>query len=219
MPIDLDGRNQVRRDLSLLPEEALPPRPDPAMLQGQTHPGTPAAPARITQPAGGSQASRQVALLDAKGQRYVTLVEPSGEFRFDSLPAGDYDFYADGFGGRGIHLEAGDRLNIQLWQSEAGWSQHTRIQTAAATPGMIRVQWVERPDLAITVTDAGGGEEAQQADGAGERESPYRAEFGPFPPGVYLVHSPELAVSAEVELAAGEAAVVTLMRGGEPTRG
>ncbi len=219
LPIDLDGRNQVRRDLSLLPEETLPPRPDPAMLHGQTHPGTPAAPARITQPAGGSQASRQVALLDAKGQRYVTLVEPSGEFRFDSLPAGDYDFYADGFGGRGIHLEAGDRLNIQLWQSEAGWSQHTRIQTAAATPGMIRVQWVERPDLAITVTDAGGGEEAQQADGAGERQSPYRAEFGPFPPGVYLVHSPELAVSAEVELAAGDAAVVTLMRGGEPARG
>ena len=219
LPIDLDGRNQVRRDLSLLPEDALPPRPDPAMLHGQTHPGTPAAPARITQPAGGSQASRQVALLDAKGQRYVTLVEPSGEFRFDSLPAGDYDFYADGFGGRGIHLEAGDRLNIQLWQSEAGWSQHTRIQTAAATPGMIRVQWVERPDLAITVTDAGGGEEDQQADGAGERESPYRADFGPFPPGAYLVHSPELAVSAEVELAAGEAAVVTLMRGGEPARG
>ena len=212
LPIDLDGRNEVGCDLLLLAEDALPARPDPASLHGRTQPGAAAAPARVTQPAGGSQPSRQVALVDAQGQRYVTQVEPSGEFRFDSLPAGDYDFYADGFGGRGIHLGAGDRLSMQLWQSEAGWSQYTRIQTAAAIPGMIRAQWVERQALTIIVTDGGGGEEEQQAGGAGEGEMPYRAEFGPFAPGVYLVHSPELAVSAEVELTAGEAAVVSFLR-------
>jgi len=212
LPIDLDGRNEVGCDLLLVPEDALPARPDPASLHGRTQPGAAAAPARVTQPAGGSQAARQVALVDAQGQRYVTQVEPSGEFRFDSLPAGDYDFYADGFGGRGIHLGAGDRLSMQLWQSEAGWSQHTRILTAAAMPGMIRVQWVERPSLTIIVTDGAGGEEEQGAGGSGEGEMAYRAEFGPFSPGVYLVHSPEMAVSAEVELAAGEAAVVSFLR-------
>ena len=144
-PLALDGRNQPRCDLFLLPEGVLPAPPDPALLQGQTRPGTAAAPARHTQPLGGARASQLVALVDAQGQRYVTHVEPSGAFVFDSLPAGDYDLYADGFGRRGIHLADGDRLSIQLWQTEDGWSQHTRIQTVAIAAGMIHVQWVERP--------------------------------------------------------------------------
>ena len=89
-----------------------------------------------------------------------------------------------------------------------------RIRTAAIAAGMIYVQWVEQPDLTITVADADGGVEERGAGGAGEGERPYRAEFGPFPPGVYLVDSPDLPVSAEVQLAADEAAVVTLMGGG-----
>ncbi len=213
-PLALDGRNQPRCDLFLLPEGVLPAPPDPALLQGQTRPGTAAVPARHTQPLGGALAEQLIALVDAQGQRYVTHVEPSGAFVFDSLPAGDYDLYADGFGRRGIHLAAGDRLSIQLWQTEDGWSQHTRIRTAAIDPGMIYVQWVEQPDLTITVADADGGVEERGAGGAGEGERPYRAEFGPFPPGVYLVDSPDLPVSAEVQLAADEAAVVTLMGGG-----
>ncbi len=216
-PLVLDGRNRPCCDLILLPEETLPALPDPAMLQGemrlqeQMQPGTAGSSARDRQQLGGSRPSRQVALVDAQGQRYVTQVEPSGEFRFDSLPAGDYDLYAEGFGSRGIHLDAGDRLSIQLWQSEEGWRRQTRIQAAAATPGMIRVQWVGRPDLTIVVTDADGGMEELDASEAGEAEPSYRAEFGPFPPGAYLVHCPELAVSAEVELAAGEAAVVSFL--------
>ena len=213
-PLALDGRNQPRCDLFLLPEGVLPAPPDPALLQGQTRPGTAAAPARQTQPLGGARASQLIALVDAQGQRYVTHVEPSGAFVFDSLPAGDYDLYADGFGRRGIHLDGGDRFSIQLWQTEDGWSHHTRIRTAAIDPGMIYVQWVERPDLTITVADADGGVEERGAGGAGEGERPYRAEFGPFRPGVYLVDSPDLPVNAEVELAADEAAVVTLMGGG-----
>ena len=213
-PLALDGRNQPRCDLFLLPEGVLPAPPDPALLQGQTRPGTAAAPARHTQPLGGARASQLVALVDAQGQRYVTHVEPSGAFVFDSLPAGDYDLYADGFGRRGIHLEAGDRLSIQLWQTEDGWSHHVRIRTVAIAAGMIHVQWVERPDLTITVTDADGGVEERGAAEDEEAERPYRAEFGPFRPGAYLVDSPELAISAEVELSADEAAVVTLMGGG-----
>ena len=213
-PLALDGRNQPRCDLFLLPGGVLPAPPDPAMLQGQTRPGTAVAPARHTQPLGGARASQLIALVDAQGQRYVTHVEPSGAFVFDSLPAGDYDLYADGFGRRGIHLEAGDRLSIQLWQTEDGWSHHVRIQTAAIAAGMIHVQWVERPDLTITVTDADGGVEERGAGGAEEGERPYRAEFGPFRPGVYLVDSPDLPVNAEVQLAADEAAVVTFMGGG-----
>ncbi|MYC19977.1 MAG: carboxypeptidase regulatory-like domain-containing protein [Caldilineaceae bacterium SB0662_bin_25] len=212
LPIDLDGRNQVRCDLLLLPEDALPARPDPASLHGQTQPVAAAAPARLTQPAGESRAPRQMALVDAQGQRYVTHVEPSGEFTFDSLPAGDYDLYAEGFGSWGVHLDAGDRLSIQLWQTEGGWSRQTRIQTVAATPGMIQVQWAGQADLSIIVTDADAGMEELDASGAGEAEAAYRAEFGPFPPGAYLVHCPELALSAEVELGAGEAAVVSLLR-------
>ena len=213
-PLALDGRNQPRCDLFLLPEGVLPAPPDPALLQGQTRPGTAAAPARHTQPLGGARASQLIALVDAQGQRYVTHVEPSGAFVFDSLPAGDYDLYADGFGRRGIHLAAGDRLSIQLWQTEDGWSHHIRIRSAAIAAGMIYVQWVEQPDLTITVADADGGVEERGAGGAGEGERPYRAEFGPFPPGVYLVDSPDLPVNAEVQLAADEAAVVTLMGGG-----
>ena len=213
-PLALDGRNQPRCDLFLLPEGVLPAPPDPALLQGQTRPGTAAAPARHTQPLGGARASQLIALVDAQGQRYVTHVEPSGAFVFDSLPAGDYDLYADGFGRRGIHLADGDRLSIQLWQTEDGWSQHTRIQTVAIAAGMIHVQWVERPDLTITVTDADGGVEERRAGEDEEAERPYRAEFGPFRPGAYIVDSPELAISAEVELSADEAAVVTLMGGG-----
>ena len=233
-PLALDGRNQPRCDLILLAEDVLPAPPEPALLQGQTRHGTAAAPARHRQPLGRARASQLVALLDAQGQRYVTHVEPSGAFVFDSLPAGDYDLYADGFGRHGIHLAAGDRLSIQLWQTEDGWSHHTRIQTAAPKPladaqqirspkaapvaGMIYVQWLERPDLTITVTDADGGVEERGAGGAGEAERPYRAEFGPFPPGGYVIHSPELPVSAEVQLSADEAAVVTFRRGGEPAR-
>ena len=211
LPIDLDGLNQVQCDLLLLPEDALPARPDPASLHGQTQPVAPAAPARLTQPEGGSRAVRQMALVDAQGQRYVTQVEPSGEFTFDSLPAGDYDLYAEGFGSWGIHLDAGDRLSIQVWQTEEGWSRQTRIQTAATTPGIIRVQWAGRADLTFIVTDADAGMEELDASGAGEAEPAYRAEFGPFPPGAYMVHCPELALSAEVELAAGEAAVVSFL--------
>ena len=210
-PIDLDGRNRVLCDLSLLPEDALPPRPDPAMLHGQTHPVTPAGPARIAQPTGVSQASRQVALLDAEGRRYVTLVEPSGEFRFDSLPAGDYDLYAEVFGRREIHLAGGDRLSVQLWQTAEGWSHHTRIRTASEAPGMIGVQWVKRAGLTIAVMDADGGVEEQEADDGGEAERPYRAEFGPFPPGEFLIHCPELAISVEVALSEGEAAEVSFV--------
>ena len=66
-------------------------------------------------------------------------------------------------------------------------------------------------DLTITVTDADGGVEERRAGEDEEAERPYRAEFGPFRPGAYLVDSPELAISAEVELSADEAAVVTLM--------
>ena len=211
LPIDLDGRNQVQCDLLVLPEDALPARPDPASLHGQTQPVAPAQPARLTQPEGGSRAVRQMALVDAQGQRYVTQVEPSGEFTFDSLPAGDYDLYAEGFGSWGIHLDAGDRLSIQLWQTEEGWSRQTRIQTAATTPGIIRVQWAGRADLTFIVTDADAGMEELDASGAGEAEPAYRAEFGPYPPGAYMVHCPELALSAEVELAAGEAAVVSFL--------
>ena len=216
-PLVLDGRNHPRCDLILLPDETLPALPDPAMLQGEMRlqgemqPGTAGASARARQPLGGSRPSRQVALVDAQGQRYVTQVEPSGEFRFDSLPAGDYDLYAEGFGSRGIHLDAGDRLSIQLWQSEEGWRRQTRIQPAAGTPGMILVRWAGRHDLTIIVTGAGGGMEELEASEAGESEPSYRAEFGPFPPGAYLVHCPELAVSAEVELGAGEAAVVSFL--------
>ena len=82
---------------------------------------------------------------------------------------------------------------------------------------MIYVQWVERPDLTVTVAGADGGAEEREADeegGEGEAESPYRAEFGPFAPGAYLVTSPELGVSVEVALSGEEAAVVTFMRGG-----
>ena len=216
-PLVLDGRNQPRCDLVLLPEETLEALPDPAMLQGELHlqgqmqSGRVGVSVRERQPLGGSRPSRQVALVDAQGQRYVTQVEPSGEFGFDSLPAGDYDFYAEGFGSRGIHLDAGDRLSIQLWQSEEGWRRQTRIQSAAATPGMILVRWAGRPDLTIIVTDADGGMEELDASEAGEADPSYHAEFGPFPPGAYLVHSPELAISAEVELAAGEAAVVSFL--------
>ena len=216
-PLVLDGRNHPRCDLILLPDETLPALPDPAMLQGEMRlqgemqPGTAGASARARQPLGGSRPSRQVALVDAQGQRYVTQVEPSGEFRFDSLPAGDYDLYAEGFGSRGIHLDAGDRLSIQLWQSEEGWRRQTRIQPAAGTPGMILVRWAGRHDLTIIVTGAGGGMEELEASEAGESEPSYRAELGPFPPGAYLVHCPELAISAEVELGAGEAAVVSFL--------
>ena len=217
-PLVLDGRNQPRCDLLLLAEEVLAPLPEPASLQGETEPETTAAPAR------------QVTLLDAQGQRYVTQLEPSGAFRFDSLPAGDYDLYVDGFSRRGFHLEAGDRLSIQLWETEDGWSQHRCIRTAApklfanaqqmrpqkASPsaGMIYVQWEERPDLTVTVVGADGGEEEREAGEASEAGTPYRAEFGPFPAGEYLVHCAELEISVEVELSEDEAAVVTFMRGG-----
>ena len=216
-PLVLDGRNRPRCDLILLPEETLPALPAPAALQGQMQPqgrmqpGTAGASARARQPLGGSRPSQQVALVDAQRQRYVTQVEPSGEFRFESLPAGDYDLYAEGFGSWGIHLDAGDRLSIQLWQTEEGWRRQTRIQTGAATPGMIRAQWAGRADLTIIVTGADSGMKELGASEAGEAEPSYRAEFGPFPPGAYLVHCPELAISAEVELAAGEAAVVSFV--------
>ena len=213
-PLVLDGLNQPRCDLLLLAEEVLAAPPEPALLQGETEPVTAAVGGRDSKPLGGAQGSRQVTLLDGQGQRYVTQVEASGAFRFDSLPAGDYDLYADGFGRRGIHLEAGDRLSIQLWQTEDGWSKHTRIRTAASATGMIYVQWVERPDLTVTVVGTDGGVEEREADEEGEAESPYRAEFGPFAPGAYLVNSPELGVSVEVALSGEEAAVVTFMRGG-----
>ena len=216
-PLVLDGRNKPRCDLILLPEETLPALPEPAVLEGQMQaqgrmqPGTAGAAARARQPLAGSRPSQQVALVDAQRQRYVTQVEPSGEFRFESLPAGDYDLYAEGFGSWGIHLDAGDRLSIQLWQTEEGWRRQTRIQTGSTTPGMIRTQWAGRTDLTIIVTDADSGMEELEASEAGKAEPSYRAEFGPFPPGAYLVHCPELAISAEVELAAGEAAVVTFV--------
>ncbi|MYC95644.1 MAG: carboxypeptidase regulatory-like domain-containing protein [Caldilineaceae bacterium SB0661_bin_32] len=216
-PLVLDGRNRPRCDLILLPEETLPALPEPAVLQGRLQPqrrmqpGTAGASARARQPLGGSRPSQQVALVDAQRQRYVTQVEPSGAFRFESLPAGDYDLYAEGFGSWGIHLDAGDRLSIQLWQTEEGWRRQTRIQTGAAAPGMIRAQWAGRADLTIIVTNADSGMEELDANEAGEAEPSCSAEFGPFPPGAYLVHCPELAISAEVELAAGEAAVVSFV--------
>ena len=216
-PLVLDGRNKPRCDLILLPEEALPPLPEPASLQGQMQPqgpmqpGTAGASARARQPLGSSRPSQQVALVGAHRQRYVTRVEPSGEFRFESLPAGDYDLYAEGSGSWGIHLDAGDRLSIQLWQTQEGWRRQTRIRTGAAAPGMIRVQWAGQADLTIIVTGADSGMEELAASEPGEAEPSCRADFGPFPPGAYLVHCPELAISAELELAAGEAAVVSFV--------
>ena len=214
-PLALDGRNQARCDLTLLPDGALPAPPEPALLQGQTQPGAATPQSRSAQPLAGAQVSHQVALINARGQRYVTQVEPSGAFQFDCLPAGDYDLYAEGFDQRGIHLEAGDRFSIQLWQAEGGWSHHARIQTDAETPGLIRVQWLEPPGLAITVENVDSGEEESRAH---EAEPPYRAEFGPFPPGRYRVHSPELPVCAEVHLCPDEAAVVTFVRDQEPAQ-
>ena len=221
-PLALDGRNRIRCDLLLLPDGVLPAAPEPALLQGQTQPGT-AQPSRHARQMGGAQAtqaSQQVALLDGRGQRYVTHVEPSGAFQFDRLPAGDYDLYADGFARQGIHLDAGDRLSLQLPRSADGWSSHTRIQTAARgrppVPGMIRVQWLARADLTISVEGADGSSEERRASGAAG--GPYRAEFGPFPPGTYRIHSPQLPVSAEARLAAEEAAVVTFTRGADPAQ-
>lgn len=207
-PLALDGRNQPRCDLFLLPEEALPAQQDPAVLQGQTQPAAAAGPTRVTRPAEeGGHAGRLVALVDRRGQRYVTQVDAAGEFRFDSLPAGDYELYADVYGSRGVHLEAGDRLSIQMWQSEAGWSHHVRVRTATNRPGMIRVQWTAGTEVTFTVMDAGSGEEEESE----AEEQRHWAEFGPFAPGVYLVHSAALGVGAEVALAAGEAAVVSFV--------
>ena len=181
------------------------------MLLGRTQPATSAATERYAKELGSVRPTQMVALLDAAGGRYVSQVEDSGEFRFDSLPAGDYDLYAEVFGRREIHLEGGDRLSVQLWQTAEGWSHHTRIRTASGAPGLIRVQWVKRADLTIAVMDADGGVEEQVTGGDGETERPYCAEFGPFPPGEFLVHCPELAISVEVELAEGEAAEVSFV--------
>ncbi|MXW34271.1 MAG: hypothetical protein F4Z60_01185 [Chloroflexi bacterium] len=76
---------------------------------------------------------------------------------------------------------------------------------------MIRAQWAGRADLTIIVTNADSGMEELDANEAGEAEPSCSAEFGPFPPGAYLGHCPELAISAEGELAAGEAAVVSFV--------
>ena len=76
---------------------------------------------------------------------------------------------------------------------------------------MIRVQWAGQADLTIIVTGADSGMEELAASEPGEAEPSCRADFGPFPPGAYLVHCPELAISAELELAAGEAAVVSFV--------
>ncbi|MDE0431486.1 MAG: carboxypeptidase-like regulatory domain-containing protein [Caldilineaceae bacterium] len=216
-PVALDGRNAARRELLLLPDCALPTRPEPALLQGQTLPGQ-TLPVAVAERSGdrqaakerqaGQQPGQQVALLDARGQRYVTEVEPSGAFTFDGLPPGDYDLYAEGFERRGIHLDAGDRLSIQLARPAGEWSHHTRVRKAAEAPGLIRVQWLARPELTVVVEKTEDGEEARKTGGA---EPPYCVEFGPFPPGVFRVHSPDLPVSAEVQLEAEEAAMVTFV--------
>ncbi len=208
-PVALDGRNAARRELLLLPVCALPTRPEPALLQGQTLPGADAERSEDLQAAKKGRPGQQVALLDARGQRYVTEVEPSGAFAFDFLPAGDYDLYAEGFERRGIHLDAGDRLSIQLARPAAGWSHHTRVRKAADAPGLIRVQWLARPELTVIVDKMESGEEARKTGGA---EPPFHVEFGPFAPGIYRVHSPDLPVSAEVQLDAEEAAVVTFVQ-------
>ena len=212
-PVALDGRNAARRELLLLPDCALPARPEPALLQGQTLSGAAAERTGDHQATKerqtGQQPGQQVALLDARGQRYVTEVEPSGAFTFDRLSAGDYDLYAEGFERRGIHLDAGDRLSVQLTRPAAEWSHHTRVRKAAEAPGLIHVQWLARPELTVVVEKMEDGEEARKSGGA---EPPYRVEFGPFAPGMYRVHSPELQVSAEVQLDAEEAAVVTFVR-------
>ena len=70
------------------------------------------------------------------------------------------------------------------------------------------MQWLARPELTVVVEKTEDGEEARKTGGA---EPPYCVEFGPFPPGVYRVHSPDLPVSAEVQLEAEEAAVVTFV--------
>jgi len=221
-PVALDGRNAARRELFLLPDCALPTRPEPAllqgqmlqgqMLQGQMLPGATAERTGDSQPAkerqAGQQPGQQVALLDARGQRYVTEVEPSGVFAFDCLPPGDYDLYAEGFERRGIHLDAGDRLSIQVARSAAEWSHHTRVRKATEAPGLIRVQWLARPELTVVVEKTKDGEEARKTGGT---EPPYCVEFGPFPPGTYRVHIADLPVSAEVQLEAEEAAVVTFV--------
>ena len=215
-PVALDGRNAARRELFLLPDCALPTQPEPALLQGQTLPGAGAGRTGNHQAAEERQEKQQpgplVALLDARGQRYVTEVEPSGAFAFDCLPAGDYDIYAEGFERRGIHLDAGDRFSIQLARPAAEWSHHTRVRTAAEAPGLIHVQWLARPGLTVVVDKMEDGEEARKTGGD---EPPYRVEFGPFAPGMYRVHSPDLPVSAEVQLDAAETAVVTFVRNTE----
>ncbi len=205
-PVALDGRNAARRELLLLPDGALPTGPAFALLQGQTRPGAAAARSGAAKQ---GRPGRQVALLDARGQRYVTEVEPSGAFAFDCLPAGDYDLYAEGYGRRGLHLDAGDRLSIQLARPADGWSHCTRVRKVAEAPGMIRVQWLARPALTVVVEKMGGEEETRRTGGA---EPPYRVEFGPFAPGMYRVHSPDLPVSAEVQLDAEETAVVTFVQ-------
>ena len=216
-PVALDGRNAPRRELFLLPDCALPTRPEPALLQGQTLQGQTLKGAAAErqgdlQAAKQGRPGQQVALLDARGQRYVTEVEPSGVFAFDCLPAGDYDLYAEGFERRGIHLDAGDRLSIQLARPAAEWSHHTRVRKAAEAPGLIHVQWLAQPELTVVVEKMEGGEEARKTGGA---EPPFRVEFGPFAPGMYRVHSPDLPVSADVQLDAEETAVVTFVQNTE----
>lgn len=195
-PLVLDGQNQVHLDLFLAPDAFLSAPAVYAVLRGSTAPGT----------------IEQVSLLDEQGQRYVAHVSQAGEFQFDCLLAGNYDLYADGFVRRGIHLAAGDRLTFRIPRTGADWSSHTRIHTDSRTPGLIRVQWLGRSGLPVSVESGDSGMEERRTTGE-NGSSPYAVQFGPFPPGLYRIRAEGLPVTAEVRMAAEEAAAVTFVRG------
>lgn len=195
-PLCLDGVNELSVDLRLAPADPSPAPPVYASLRGRAAPG----------------AIEQVALLDGQGRRFVARVSRLGVFEFDCLPPGVYELHTDGFVRPGLVLAGGDRLLLQLPETGEAWRSHIRIRTARRKPGQIRVQWLGRAGLPVTVTAIDSGVEEIRQTGTAADFGPYAVAFGPFPPGVYRIRAQGLATSAQVELAPEQSAVVTFLR-------
>ncbi|MBW7884153.1 MAG: hypothetical protein H3C34_16225, partial [Caldilineaceae bacterium] len=209
--IALDGRNEVRVELTLPAEGA---RPAPSIVEK----GAASVIAGIAPDAAG----RQARLVDAVGNEQQQAVDAAGRVCFDRLPAGSYSLFIDGgYVENKITVDGLSSSEIHFAPLVTVWEAST-VQ-AGSMPGfsVLRVEVEGMASLPVRVVrSTGDTDEAPQEWTANTLAVPERgafvAEFKPLGPGLYLVEPEGLGVHTTVELSGLEAVWVTFRRRSQP---
>jgi hypothetical protein len=204
--IALDGNSQATVELTL----PAPPQPGHTAL----------APAAVTAASFvrgvAPDATGGARLIDAVGNERRAVVDATGHFAFDALPAGVYTLFADGgYAQRDLHLDGAAGVEVTFAPLLTVWETVTANAGSMPGFGAVRVEVEGMRNLPVRLWQ--GEDEGQVLKtGSAPVLGEFAVEFAPLAAGLYVVEPEGLGVWASVELNGLEAMWVSFRRRMEP---